>query len=507
MLKRLTETETTDLAAARAARETRDPHRILVPGRTCWRIERADRAAVLVDAEAYFSRLDQALRAARHSITIVGWDFDGAIRLTADPDAPALGDLLRALVELNPALEVRVLVWSVAVVHAPGAPLPLLIGAPWQDHPRIRVKLDSQHPLYAAHHQKLVAVDDRIAFVGGMDLTIRRWDSRDHRSDDPRRVTPDGKSYGPVHDVQFCVDGEAARALGELVRERWAIATGETIDPPVGADPIWPEGLEPDFRDESVGIARTAPALGSRPSVREGAALTAEALRAARRSIYIEAQYLTARYVRDALVEQLEREDGPEIVVVITYCARGFFEKLVMGINGERLIRYLQRHDRHRRFRVYYPSVPGSASACPIHVHAKLLVVDDTLLKIGSSNLNNRSVGLDTECDVAIEGTSPATRRRIAAIRDDLLAEHLGTDPATVAAVHAEEGSLLRTIDRLGDNPERSLRLSPAFDSRGAIRSMLGTFLLDPARPFEPLWFLKRKKPARPFDHVSDTPS
>ncbi|MEJ1158690.1 phospholipase D-like domain-containing protein [Prosthecomicrobium sp. N25] len=494
MLRRLSETETAILGGISEVQdERREPHRILRPGETCWRLEEADRAAVLVDAEAYFAALDTALRQARRSITILGWDFDGKITLRPEPDAPALGDLLRSLVEDHPELEVRILVWSVAVVHAPGAPLPLLIGAPWQDHPRISVRLDSKHPIYAAHHQKLVAIDDSLAFVGGMDLTVRRWDSCRHEADDPRRVTYEGKAYGPVHDVQAVVDGPAAVALGDLARERWRIATGEVVPAPVRNPGIWPEGVEPEFLREPIGIARTHPAWGPHEPVREAALLTAEAIRAARRSIYIEAQYLTARYIRDILVDHLKREDGPEVVVVLTFCARGFFEKLVMGINGERLIRHLRRHDRHDRLRVFYPSSPGrEETECPIHVHAKVVVVDDLLLRIGSSNLNNRSVGLDTECDIAIEGTSPATRRRIAAIRDRLLGEHLDAEPEAVGRTHAEEGSLIRTIDRLNANPRR-LKLSPAFDSRGAVRSMPGTFLLDPGKPFEPLWFLKKR--------------
>lgn len=464
---------------------------VMVPGRNCWRVEQAARASVLIDAEPYFAHLDSALRRARRSILIVGWDFDGKIKLRPGADEPELGALLRSLLDDAPELEIRVLVWSVAVVHAPGAPLPLILGADWMDHPRLTVKLDAAHPFYGAHHQKIVAIDDTIAFAGGMDLTVRRWDCRDHAPDDPRRVSPDGKSYGPVHDIQAVVDGPAARALGDLARERWRIATGETLPPCGERDPIWPDGLEPHFEDEVVGIARTVPDWGGNRPVREAAELTADALRAARQSIYIEAQYLTARFVREILADHLADPHGPEIVVVMTFCARGFFERLVMGINGERLIRYLRRRDPHDRFRVYYPAIPGSTDQCPIHVHAKLLIVDDRFIRVGSSNLNNRSVGLDTECDIGIEATRPETADRIAAVRDQLLAEHLDVEPEEVRAAHDAEASLIRAIDRLNVNP-RGLRLSPAFHSEGATRSMPGTFLLDPGNPFSPLAALRR---------------
>jgi phosphatidylserine/phosphatidylglycerophosphate/cardiolipin synthase-like enzyme len=200
---------------------------IITPGRNCWRVEKASRAAVLVDGADYFSRLETALRAARSSILILGWDFDGSIRLRPDAseqESPPLGPLLRSLAEDNPDLQIRILVWSVAVVHAPGAPGPLIFGAEWQNHPRIELRLDTHHPIYAAHHQKVVTVDGTLAFAGGIDLTVRRWDTCRHASDDPLRARNDGSIYDPVHDIQMVVEGEAAQALEVLALDRWEAA-------------------------------------------------------------------------------------------------------------------------------------------------------------------------------------------------------------------------------------------------------------------------------------------
>src|SRR5918992_2678551 len=120
---------------------------ILDEGRNCWRIARARRAAVLIDGAQYFAQLEKVLRRARKSIIIIGWDFDAGIKLLPDhPGSPLLGDFLRSLVEERPELHIRVLVWSVAVLHAPGAPLPLLLGAPWERHRRIKVRLDRGGP-------------------------------------------------------------------------------------------------------------------------------------------------------------------------------------------------------------------------------------------------------------------------------------------------------------------------------------------------------------------------
>jgi phosphatidylserine/phosphatidylglycerophosphate/cardiolipin synthase-like enzyme len=121
-----------------------------------------------------------------------------------------------------------------------------------------------------------------------MDFTVRRWDTPRHAIHDPYRLDPHGRPYEPVHDVSMAVEGEAAQAVATLARRRWPVATGEELAPIVepGADP-WPAGLRPDFTDTTVAIARTMPAWGADPAVAEAAMLTADALEAAKRVIYI----------------------------------------------------------------------------------------------------------------------------------------------------------------------------------------------------------------------------
>ena len=111
---------------------------------------------------------------------------------------------------------------------------------------QIRFCLDDDLPFGASQHQKIVVVDDALAFSGGLDLTTRRWDTRAHRLDDPRRVDLAGVPYAPFHDVQAMVDGKAAAALAELARVRWTHGACERAPPvrPTG-DP-WPKSVTPD---------------------------------------------------------------------------------------------------------------------------------------------------------------------------------------------------------------------------------------------------------------------
>ncbi len=472
---------------------------ILRPEQNCWRVAQADRASVLIDGAAYFACLEAALRRARRSILIIGWDFDGSIRLRPDvsaEDSPPLGPLLRSFVEARPDLEARILVWSVAVVHAPGAPGPLIFGADWQDHPHLQLKLDTHHPLYAAHHQKIVCIDDALAFVGGMDLTVERWDTQRHACDDPLRLRDDGSIYEPVHDLQMAVDGEAARSIAEVGYGRWKFATGEELSPPPpGETDLWPEDLSVDFVNVPVAIARTYPAWGEQPAAREAAALTLDALSAARKSIYIEAQYMTAPLIGDVLERHLADPGGPEIVVIQTHESHGWAEELVMGTNRDRLIRRLRKCDRYNRLRVYYPVIPnGAGGECQVLIHSKLIIVDDVFLRIGSSNLNNRSMGLDSECDLAIEARTEEERRTIAGLRDQLIAEHLETQPETFAeALAGAGGSVIQAIDQLNTG-DRGLRGFGAMADEGPDAPAPGTSLLDPPEPFEPLALFRRRK-------------
>ncbi|WP_114942865.1 phospholipase D-like domain-containing protein [Microvirga calopogonii] len=495
LLKQATSRQALDRVPAAVTRTTGP---ILRPGQNCWRVAQADRASVLIDGAAYFANLEAALRNARRSILIVGWDFDGSIRLRPDvgiEESQPLGPLLRSLLEERPDLEVRILVWSVAVVHAPGAPGPLIFGADWQNHPRLQLKLDTHHPLYAAHHQKIVCIDDSLAFIGGMDLTVERWDTCRHACDDPIRLKDDGTIYEPVHDLQMVVDGEAAHAIAEVAYGRWKLGTGEELVPaPNGTDP-WPDGLVPDFRHAPIAIARTYPAWGEQPAANEAAALTLDALSAARETIYIEAQYMTAPYVGDVLERRLADPDGPEVVVVQTHESHGWAEELVMGTNRDRLIRRLRQCDRHGRLRVYYPVIPnGKGGECQVLIHSKLIIVDDVFVRIGSSNLNNRSIGLDSECDAAIEATTEEMRRTIVALRNRLLAEHLDVSPeAFDSALDANDGSVIAAVEQLNTGI-RGLRAFQAMTDDGPAVPATGTGLLDPLEPFEPLSLFKRRK-------------
>ena len=437
---------------------------ILKPGKNCWRIEHADRIAFLVDGADFFRAFREAAKQAQRSLLIIGWDIDSRVELVRDQesdDLPVrLGDFLNSLLDRNDQLQIHVLDWDFTMIFSTDREWMPLYKEDWNAHPRLHFHLDDQHPAGACHHQKIVVVDDCVAFSGGLDLTRGRWDTPEHRPDDPRRREAETEPVPqPYHDIQMMVSGPVATALGELARERWHLATGEKLLPPelsapqnqAGADVSghWPDYLAPDLENAPVAIARTVPKYENRPEVREVEQYLLDAIASARDTIYIEAQYFTAHKVGAALARRLKEDDGPEVVVLLPEYTDGWLSQNTMDVLRERLFKRLQEADLHHRLRLYYPCVPGLDGVC-VNVHSKMIIIDDELVRVGSANLNNRSMGFDTECDLVLEATGDARiRGAIRAFRNRLLGEHLAAEPGEIEARLSREGSLIRAIESL----------------------------------------------------------
>ena len=473
---------------------------IIEEGNNCWCQEKASRLATLVDAADYFTAFAEACRNAERQILILGWDFDRKERLHRDEDIgdlpDKLGAFLVALVRERPKLKIYLLSWDFNMVYAAERELLPALRLRLQAPPRFHFRLDGRHPKGASHHQKVVVVDDRAAFVGGIDLSRWRWDTPEHRPDDPRRIDPNGKAYPPFHDMMMLVEGDAAARLGDLARERWRRARGWKIKPPpTSANSPWPASVDGELDDVSVAIARTEPDFGGHAAVGEVRQLYLDAIAAAGRRIYIENQYFTAHCLADALIARLEEPEGPEVVIVLPEKTGGWLEQVTMDVVRGRILDRMHAADKHDRLRVYYPYMPGLGDGC-ISVHAKLLIVDDRLLRIGSSNTSNRSMGLDTECDLAIESVEPGDEisTYIAGIRSRLLAEHLDCEAREVDEAMREQDGLVRAVESLsGDG--RSLRPLD-WDVSAEVDDLVpDSGLIDPDEPFSPDYFVNEYVP------------
>lgn len=443
--------------------------RILRPGHNCWCLERAHRFYTIQDGADYFRLVRAALLRAQHTVFILGWDLTGLIDL--EPGAPPseaptrLDKLIAHIARRRPQLRCYILTWDYGLLFTLERDPLSRWRFGWRMPRGVRFGFDDHHPVGACHHQKVVVVDDQLAFCGGMDLTAHRWDTSAHRPDEPSRTTPLGSPYGPYHEVQAMVEGPVAAKLGTLARDRWQAVSPERL-PPVrsvrGADEgLWPDDVTPDFTDVDIAIARTVPASATRPAVRECEALFVDAIARARHSIYIENQYLTSRTLGDSIAARLAEPDGPEVVLILPRGGDGWLERHTIEVFRDEVFRRLLAADTRNRLRLVFP-MASRARDLSTFVHSKVMIVDDVFLRIGSANLTQRSMGMDTECDLALDaGDDDAVREGIRGVRARLMAEQLGLSVPEAARAIAQTRSLRAVVDAHQDGDHTLVRFEP----------------------------------------------
>ncbi len=441
------------------------------PGRNCWLTSRVQQAGLLVDGRSYYGAFCEAARQARRYILLAGWQFDTAAQLvrgadaTGAPSACTLLGFLNELCDRNPKLRVYILAWDFSVFYTLKREFLQALQFAWDGRPQIQFRYDNSHPLGASHHQKFVVVDGVIAFVGGMDICQGTWDDGQHRATDERRVRSDGSAYPPRHDVQAYVIGRAAGKLARLFRRRWRWAGGTRLwlRRSLHWQPRVSGGLPLAAR--RVAICRTVgqtllPRQGSIMEVRQ---LLIDMIGAADRLIYMEQQYFAAEAVYAALLQRLRAPERPklQIVIIMPRQPEDFFEEIGLGATQARYLRNVARvaAQTGHALGIYNTRASGENPAGVLtFVHAKLIMVDDRCLTIGSANLSNRSMGFDSELNLAFEaGKRGQLATTIAAARSALLAEHCGiTDAAGLERLRQVDG-LVGYLDQLAQEPSSRL--------------------------------------------------
>jgi phosphatidylserine/phosphatidylglycerophosphate/cardiolipin synthase-like enzyme len=329
-----------------------------------------------------------------------------------------LDDLLG---ELGERVEVYVLAWA-------GAPLPLFRPgrrdvdaelARLGRHPGVRVAADRRERPLHCHHEKLVIIDDDRAFIGGIDLTQLAGDRFD---------TPGHPNRGSLgwHDAASLVSGPIVQEVSAHYRMRWHEVTGESLAP-VPAEKAPPGGL-------SVQLVRTVPE-GIYDALPRGEftilAAYLGALRAAERLIYLENQFLWSSEVVAVLRDKLRNPpcDGFRIVLVLPSRPNN-------GADDTRgqLGVLVEADDGAGRFLACTLYAPGHGDAQKVYVHAKIGIVDDRWLTLGSANLNEHSLFNDTEVNIAVqdEELARATRQRLFAEHLEMPEDELLDDPCRV---------------------------------------------------------------------------
>lgn len=449
------------------------PAPIVRPGRNTWREVTADASGVIVDAADYYHALYWAAAGARRSILIAGWQFDSGVLLLRGVDAPPGAEVrllkfLNGLCTRNPDLYVSLLCWDFNMVFAGERQWMQRLYFHWMTSKRCHFRFDDNPVSGGSHHQKFAVIDGRLAFLGGMDVCEARWDDRRHLAGNPVRLSR-GRPQKPYHDVQcYFAGGSVPGVLEELFFERWTLAGGTVpaLPPPVAArGDFEPRGALP-FGATRLGLSRTSPRAAG-VAVREVEHLLEDAIAAAERLIYIETQYFSSRRIWEALVERMR--DGSrsrlEIVVVVNEQAEALKEEIAVGLRQAQSIEELRAvaaetgHALGCFFSLCAGGDGGEVRAT--YIHSKLMIVDDRFVTIGSANLTNRSMGVDSELHASWEARhsgDAALGRAIRRVRVSLLAEHSGAAGVRPVRGLARIEGLVRRLEGMAERTDGRLR-------------------------------------------------
>jgi phosphatidylserine/phosphatidylglycerophosphate/cardiolipin synthase-like enzyme len=448
-------------------------------------------SGLLVDCADYFRAIYQSACEAERFILLSGWDFDSSVALLRGPEAEnaaypvTLLALLSELCAQKPALRVYVLAWDYSMVFVLEREWMQRLRFDWTTPPSFKFRFDGVHPPGASHHQKTAVFDGKLAFVGGIDLTTSRWDDRAHAVENPLR---DARRT-PYHDAAGFCTGRPAQTVLEIFRERWRRACGDELELPAIAGSSAHEfrGALPLSRGRIELHSTRAPVFESDQPCFEISAFYAREIARAEHSIYLETQYFTSREIHDALVLRMrDRRRAPlNLVAVLPKTAGSAKERLTLGDVQEEILASLcqiaQTTESELRV-VYSADCDAAGDEVSTFIHSKIAIFDDRVLSVGSANLTNRSMSLDTELDMSFEVEHPGDTmaRDIAGVRASLLAEHAGVSSWEAAAQPWELAARTDSLCALGKKLRHRELVPPESDHERVIRLER---VFDPDRP------------------------
>ncbi len=482
---------------------------ILQPPLHTYRATPVDELGLLIDAEDYYREFYRAALGAERYLLLSGWQFDSEVALLRGPLAEraetpvTLLKFLDGLCRQKPELRIWILAWDFALVFAAEREWMQSVIFQWTTHERLQFRFDDNHVERGCHHQKFVVIDGELSFLGGLDLCDDRWDDRHHRRHNPLRLSR-GEAHKPFHDIQAFLRGrDVAGALAELFAARWVRAGGSTIVlPPPGprsAPPARVQGLWP-LATRSVALSRTDPhgTPGGPKLCVEIKELYVAAIERAERLIYIETQYLSSHEIAEALEQRMRAPDRARLELVFILNMRGetLKEQAAVGLAQAQIIDRLRvvASETGHPLGIYFTLPACDAEESPersTYIHSKLMIVDDRFLTVGSANLTNRSMAIDTELNASVEAerADDELGRSIQRIRVELLAEHAGLAEAEAPRLAQVEG-LVASLEAMAEQAARGehqpgCRLrrhpSPTMSERAALA------LIDPQKlPFDP---------------------
>lgn len=452
----------------------------------------------LIDGRAAMLAMCRAFLSAQRSILLAGWDIRADLQMVRGEDAhvgedgsPEQNALIEEL-RKEGLSEDAIALWNASRLQVRdvlgfAAQRGVQVGVLLWDAPSLGVHLTNDPEeqrqlleevgvdclldnssvkithLTEALHQKCAVVDSRTAFVGGIDLTFQsdgdydRWDTHYHPAESPERGSARTASMHPWHDAHMRIEGPAVADVQRNIVQRWMeVATRR-------GGPDWPGSLSSEAPAPVAGgaqaqIIRSIPkntyefAPDGITTIREA---YMRAVSAAQRYIYLESQYLWPEVYR-GIDTLLWGGKSPEMTAFLDALGdalnRGVWVGIVVPDHPNVGRRYTDAGFAHLRERAFGAAAsgrllaltlgadslsddtPGGLFYRPVYVHAKVGIIDDRWLTVGSANLNNRGFGGDAELNISLADPHVAAEMRLA-----LWMEHLQAS--------LEEGVALRDVE------------------------------------------------------------
>jgi phosphatidylserine/phosphatidylglycerophosphate/cardiolipin synthase-like enzyme len=376
---------------------------------------------ILIDGAQALPTIAEELRLARSHVHLAGWYFSPDFALKRDGEAVVLRNLLAELAE---RLDVRVLVWA-------GAPLPLFRPSRGEvrkmrerlvKYTKVECALDAKERPMHCHHEKTIVIDDRVAFVGGIDLTSESGDRYDADHHPPRA------NVG-WHDACARIEGPAVNDVAEHFRMRWHEVTGEALAP------VRPSAASGDL---DVQIVRTVPEKIYTATPRGDFRILesyVRAIQAAERFIYIENQFLWSPEIEAVLRDKILNPPRPDFRLLLLLPSKpNSGADDTRGVLGDLIEADDDAADDAGRLLACTLFARSRNLTDPIYIHAKIAIIDDNWLTLGSANLNEHSLFNDTEMNIVTRDPDLArnTRLRLWAEHLELPLEAIPPDPTQV---------------------------------------------------------------------------
>lgn len=431
---------------------------ILQIKRNCWRISEIDKLSLLIDSQNYYKAFMEVGGRAKSSLHIAGWEIDG--RMIINPTYPSTGLPLREYINKlsRNLINVYLLCWK--------APFYLRFGRErftslkWKikTNPKVQYRNNHSPFFFGSYHEKIAIFDRKCAFLGGIDLAKKRWDTPHHERQSQLRSDFNGESYNPIHDVQYVFTGKIIQDLETFIQKRVDINLFESQQSNQALNDLWPETFSPEVIATWGGLSRTV----AESNILEIENLYIDAIRSAEEFILIENQYLSHRIIIEEIEKRLEENDGPEVIIILPFYYRGWSESAIYLSERNRAIKKLKSKDSGRKLRFLYPYIPSSDEDIFLVVHSKYMIIDNTFMTMGSANLNFRSMRVDSEINLSLEAQrNDGTKEFIESSLFRILAEHLDISSESFRRKFYQNYSLIKTIEVFQNTRPKTLKEIP----------------------------------------------